>query len=270
MHAPRAIFLFSALLISSASFPRLNAQTASPPLVFDVASIHVNNTANDGHHHIYNNPSESHFRAVNLAIRDLIQFAYDLPKSQITGGPAWLDSTMFDVDAKADSSVDSMLRASPSDQARQKKQEMVKALLVDRFKLKVHEETRELPIYTLVVAKGGSKIMPSQVNGTTIDPRRSQLHVAGSDDTIALLSRQLAELLGRVVVNETGLAGRYDITLRWTPDDGPAPLLNGAPDPSAPPGLFAAIQEQLGLALKSARGPVPILVVDSADLPTAN
>ena len=96
------------------------------------------------------------------------------------------------------------------------------------------------------------------------------LTVAGSDDTLSILARELAQVLGRVVLNQTGLSGRYDLTLRWTPDDAPPPMLNGAPDPSEPPGIFTAIQEQLGLKLESSRGPVPVLVIDSVAMPSAN
>lgn len=246
------------------------AQTAAAPPTFDVASIHINNTETDGHHHIFNNPAESHLRARNLAIRDLIQFAYGLPNSQILGGPAWLDSIMFDIDAKSDPSVDAQLHALPTEQARHQKQLMVQALLADRFRLKTHQETRHLPVYALVVAKDGPKFKPSKINGTTIDSGRTRLHVAGSDDTLSILARELARVLGRVVLNQTGLSGRYDLSLQWTPDDAPPPMPNGAPDPSEPPGIFTAIQEQLGLRLESSRGPVPVLVIDNVEMPSAN
>jgi uncharacterized protein (TIGR03435 family) len=242
---------------------RAPAQTAVAPPIFDVASIHINNTETDGHHHIINDPAESHFRAVNLPLRDLIQFAYGLPKSQILGGPAWLDSIMFDIDAKSDPLVDAQLHTLPTGQARQQKQLMVKALLADRFQFKAHQETRQLPVYALVVAKNGPKFKPSEINGTTINSGRTSLHVAGSDDTISILARELAQALGRVVLNQTGLSGRYDLTLRWTPDD-------ATPDSSAPPGIFTAIEEQLGLKLESTRGSVPVLVIDSVEMPSAN
>jgi uncharacterized protein (TIGR03435 family) len=93
------------------------------------------------------------------------------------------------------------------------------------------------------------------------------LHVAGSDDTMSILARELAQVLGRVVLNQTGLSGRHDLALRWTPDDA-TPTPNGAPDPLEPPGIFTAIQEQLGLKLESGRGPV--LVIDSVEMPSAN
>jgi uncharacterized protein (TIGR03435 family) len=243
------------------------ARTTAAPQTFDVASIHINNTATDGGHHIFNDPGESHFRTVNLALRDLIQFAYGLPDSQILGGPAWLDSIMFDIDAKSDPLVDAQLHALPTEQARHQKQLMVQALLADRFQLKAHQETRQLPVYALVVAKNGPKFKPSEINGTTIDPGRTHLHIAGSDDTISILARELAQMLGRVVLNQTGLSGRYDLSLRWTPDDAAASAPSSL---DAPPGIFTAIQEQLGLKLESTKGPVPVLVIDSVEMPSAN
>ena len=132
--------------------------------------------------------------------------------------------------------------------------------------MKAHPETRQLAVYALVVAKGGVRFKASEVNGTTIDTFRARLHVAGSDDTIALLARVLAQILGRVVVNETGLRGRYDLSLRWTPDDAGAQTTAA----DAPPDLLTAIQEQLGLKLESTKGPVPVLVIDGVEMPSAN
>lgn len=251
------------------------ATTLSPPAqlpAFDVASIRINTASTDGHHHIYNDPSVSLFRTVNLSARELIQFAYALPTSQILGGPNWLDSTTFDINAKSDASVDAQLHAMTSDQARHEKQLMVQALLAERFRLQAHQETRQLPVFGLIVAnaKNGAKFQPSQSNGNTIDVSRSRLHVAGTDDTISLLARELAPVVNRVVLNRTGLTGRYDLTLRWTPADAPTPLLNGAPDPNPPPDIFTAIQEQLGLKLESTKGPVPVLVIDHIERPTEN
>jgi uncharacterized protein (TIGR03435 family) len=256
------MFFVSAILCVHAA-----AQAAAGAPTFDVASIHINNTETDGHHHIVNDPAESHFRTVNLALRDLIQFAYGLPDSQILGGPGWLDSIMFDIDAKSDSLVDAQLHALPAEQAQQKKRLMVQALLADRFQLKAHEEKRQLAVYALVVTKDGPKFKPSQINGTTINTGRTRMHIAGSDDTLGILARELAQVLGRVVLNQTGLTGRYDLSLRWTPDD--AAALN-SPSPDAPPDIFTAVQEQLGLKLESTKGPVPVLVIDSVEKPSPN
>lgn len=262
--------LLAVTLSISFAAPLCLAQTATPTApTFDVASIHISNDT-DGHHHIYNDVHETHFRAANLSLRDLIQFAYGIPNSQILGGPAWLNSIMFDIDAKSDPTVDAQLHALPSADAAHRKQLMVQVLLADRFQFKAHDETRDLPVYALVVAKGGPKFQPSKINGTTIDTYPTRVHIAGSVDTVAILARELARTLGRVVLNKTGLTGRYDFNLRWSSDDRPAPLLNGAPDPNAPPDIFTAIQEQLGLKLESSKGPVPVLVIDHVEAPSAN
>jgi uncharacterized protein (TIGR03435 family) len=253
-----------------AQTPAAEAATAPTAPTFDVVSIHLSPPSPDGHNHIYSDVHDSHFRTGNLSIRDLIQYAYNLPKSQILGGPQWLNSTMYDIDAKSGPEADARLKTISGDDAAQQKRLMVQGLLAERFALAAHNETRELPVYDRVLAKGGPKFQPSTRDGTTVDTGRSRLHVAGSDDTIGLLARELAQSQGRVVLNKTGLSGRYDLTLRWTPDDAPPPLLNGAPDPNAPPGLFTAIQEQLGLKLEPGKGPVEVLVIDRIEQPSPN
>jgi uncharacterized protein (TIGR03435 family) len=260
------VALASLVVPGLANMP-LGAQAAAAAQTFDVASIHINNTETDGRHHIIDDPAESHFRTINLAVRDLIQFAYSLPASQILGGPPWIDYTTFDIDAKSDPLVDTQLRALPTEQALHRKQLMVQALLADRFQLKVHQETRQLPVYALVVAKDGPSFKPAKINGTTVDAGRTRLHVVGSGDTIGILARELAQVLGRVVLNRTGLSGRYDLSLRWTSDDAAAVA---ASSPDVPPDIFTAIQEQLGLKLESTKGPVPVLVIDHIEQPSAN
>jgi uncharacterized protein (TIGR03435 family) len=251
-----------------ANAPTPTAAASAP--AFDVASIRQNITSTDGRTHIYNDPRQSRLRTVNASLKDLLQFAYGTPKSQIVGGPPWLDSIMFDIDAKSDPAADAQLAAMPSDEARHRKQLMMQSLLRDRFQLTAHTETRQLPIFALVVAKKGPTFKPSGTNGTTISTGRSQLHVQGSDHTLDLLTRALSEQLGRVVLNQTGIDGRYDLTLRWTPDDQPSPTMNGQPDPSPPPDIFTAIQEQLGLKLQPSKGPVPVLIIDHVEMPSEN
>jgi len=268
----RNLVLTIASIALAASAALAQAPAATPS--FDVASIRQNTTSTDGHNHIYNDHSESHFRTVNVSLKDLVQYAYSLPKSQILGGAPWFDTTMFDIDAKSDATVDAQLKALPDVEASQQKKLMLQVLLADRFQLKTHQETRELPEFNLVLAKGGPKFKPSDANGTTISVNTGggiqRIHVQGSDNTIELLDRELAQQVGRVVVDKTGIDARYDLTLRWTPDDRPAPMLNGAPDPNAPPDIFTAIQEQLGLKLEPGKGPVPVLVIDYVAMPSEN
>ena len=253
---------------------RPGSETAANSPVFDVAAIRQNNSDHTARSHIYYSPGDGSFRAINVPMKMLLEFAFGLPETRILGGPDWLGSIKFDIDAKADSSVDARMSTLSSDDARQEKQKMVRALLADRFKLIDHMETRELPIYVLVPAKGGSKLQPSKSNGTTVDSWNNKIDVRGGDNTVTLLAEELSKRLGRVVVDKTGIQGRYDILLNWTPDDGAAPAANGGGGSTAAtdsgPSIFTAIQEQLGLKLGSQKGPVQVLVIDSIDMPSAN
>lgn len=167
----------------------MTAQVTDPAPAFDVASIRPSPPSTDGHHHIYSSPNESHFRTGNLSTKDLIQFAYDMPVSQILGGPPWLDTVFFDIDAKSDPAADDRMHGLTSEAGKLQKRLMVQALLADRFGLKAHMETRELPNYTLVVAnpKTGPNLHLTHANGTTIDTGNEHIHVmGGGDNTVPL------------------------------------------------------------------------------------
>jgi uncharacterized protein (TIGR03435 family) len=240
------------------------ARTPQQPPSFAVASIRPNNTSTDGRHHIYNDPANAEFRTVNVSALALLNFAYNIPVTQILNTPAWAKSSMWDVTAKSDPALDDQLSKLPSDQSRAIKRRMVQALLVERFGLKAHLETRELPEYALVVLKTGSKLLESKSNGLTIG--RGRAHLSAEGLSAPLLAEQLAQILDQPVVDQTGLPNRYDVTLRWTPDDTPTPP--AAAD--AAPAFFTAVQEQLGLKLQSQKGPVQVLVIDQLTLPTEN
>jgi uncharacterized protein (TIGR03435 family) len=140
---------------------------------------------------------------------------------------------------------------------------MLQSLLADRFKLRLHYETREQPIYELVVAKGGLKLKPLPPDQRPGGGRFVRGEIALNGRSVATLAHFLTQFAGRSVVDKTSLAGNYDIDLKWTPDD-----QQGTPD--AGPTLFTALQEQLGLKLISAKGPVQVLVVDHAERPSEN
>ena len=261
---PARIALPSALLFLAAAAMR--AQSPAP-LQFDVASIRENLSDHTARSHIVSNPADSHLTVINVPLKSLLQFAFALPDSRILGGPPWLATRKWDIEARADAAADAQLHALPSTQARLLKQQMLRSLLADRFNLATHTETRDLSVYILVVAKGGPKFSPSPTGGTTIDAGRGRVHVQGSDHTLALLADQLGKILGRPVLDQTALDGRFDLTLQWTPDD----ATPGSTEPAnAAPPLPTALQEQLGLKLQSARSPIEVLVVDQATLPTPN
>jgi uncharacterized protein (TIGR03435 family) len=229
-------------------------QTAGPS--FEVATIKPAAPSSDGHTHINYPPGDS-FSASNITLSALMQWAYGMPERQILDGPAWLTSTRFDINAKVDlGGPEKPVRADTD-----AKRKMVQALLAERFNMKLHNETRMLPAYDLVVAKGGSKLEISKANGKSIGGGRTHLTLEGL--TMPQIVEQLSLVAGRVVVDKTGLTDRYDVKLVWAADDAPA-------GDSSAPSLFTAIQEQLGLKLEPAKEPVPVLVIDRVDLPTAN
>jgi len=238
---------------------------------FDVAAIYQNIDDRSGHNHIYSSPFDGHFRAVNVSAKMLVRWAFEMQETRILGGPAWFNTTMFDIEAKADGSVDAAMHGLSSDAGRAQKKRMLQALLADRFKLMTHIETRELPVYALVVAKGGPKLGAIQTSGTTINTGRARMEVQGSN-SVGLLAEELAKVVGRVVVDKTGIEGRYNLKLSWTPDDGAGPTPGGGSSAAADfgPSIFTALAEQLGLKLESEKGPVEVLVIDHVDMPSEN
>jgi uncharacterized protein (TIGR03435 family) len=206
---------------------------------------------------------------VNTSLSDLVTFAYDLHARQITNGPAWLETEKYDLNAQPDT------EGQPN--AKQLKT-MVQKLLADRFKLAFHRDKKELPVYALVVGKAGSKLTksagdPNGLPGMFFTKIGSlQNRNANMTDFAGVMQ---TAVLDRPVVDQTGISGRYDFTLTWTPDESqfgglgvkvPPPT----DDASAPPGLFTAIQEQLGLKFESTKAAVEVFVVDRAEKPSEN
>jgi uncharacterized protein (TIGR03435 family) len=182
-----------------------------------------------------------------------------MPETQILNAPAWLASSRFDIQAEAD--IGDRMKSLTSEQGNELKRRMVQNLLAERFQLKLHSETRTLPSYDLVLIKGGSKLQQSESSGKSFGVGRT--HFNGQGLGMTSIAEELSKITGRVVVDKTGLTGRYDFKLLWTADDAPA-------IESDSPTLFTAIQEQLGLKLESAKEPVPVLIVDHVDQPTPN
>ena len=182
------------------------------------------------------------------------------PNDSIPGLPGWANSEQFDVEAKMDDATLASLKKLPPEQYGEQRQRMLQAILVERFGLKTPQETREQPIYALVIAKGGPKLIAGEkAGGTSWGGGRIETHGA----PIERLAFTLSDVLGRVVVDKTGLTGKYDVELKWTPDEQQVTA-------DAGPTLFTAIQEQLGLKLEPAKGPVDTFVVDQVEKPTEN
>jgi uncharacterized protein (TIGR03435 family) len=235
----------------------IHAQAAPPPS-FEVATIKPAAPSPDGHTHI-NYPPGDRFSAANITLLSLMQWAYSMPEKQILDGPAWLSTTRFDLQAKIDS-ADLMSQRTGQEET-DLKRGMLQTLFADRFHLTLHQETRVLPAYDLVLARGGSKLQPSKSSGRSIGVGRTYFN--GEGLTLTMIAEELSKIAGKVAVDKTGLNGRYDLKLRWAPDDAPAA------DTDLPT-FFTALQEQLGLKLESAREPVPVLVIDHIEPPTPN
>jgi uncharacterized protein (TIGR03435 family) len=244
--------------------------------VFDVASIHQNLSVG-GRSHIISSAHESHFTTINVNMKSLLRFAFAMPESRILYAPAipnpsWLHSDMWDIDAKADNTVDEQLKNLPWEEGKAEKRQMLQSLLADRFKLTFHRETREMPVFALVVAKGGPKLLPTKENGTMVNTNNNHINIQGGDSTVALLAEELAKQLDRVILDQTGITGRYDIDLKWTTDDNSTPASNNTQfaSPDLAPSIFTALQEQLGLRLESQKAQVEVIIIDHIEPPSAN
>ncbi len=240
---------------------------------FDVATIHP--TAPDWRGGRFVRMETAHqLVARNHTLKTLLAAAFNLSPKAIFGGPGWLDSDKFDIVAKAPGDV----RPNFNEQMA-----MLRALLVERFGVTFHRELRELSCYTLTVGKGGVKFKESTASFEdsptgapplifVVFPNRVRLPAkyATMGDFVTVMQRTV---VGRPVVDQTGLAGRYDFDLEFLPDDsqfdGGLHLTAGSDEP-AKPGLFAALQEQLGLRLTAAKAPVDVLILDRAERPSAN
>jgi uncharacterized protein (TIGR03435 family) len=211
---------------------------------------------------------------LNTNLSDLIKFAYDRHPKQVIGAPAWVDSEKFDISAKPNV---------PGMPSVNQMKAMLQKLLADRFNLKFHQEKKELSVYAITVAKGGEKIKKEE-NSTLPIPGFGGMPQRGfnvRNGTIAeFASVMQAQFMEQPVVDQTGLGDtRYTFVLKWTPDPsqrsgfGGGPPPDGAPpgpDADAPPDLFAAMQQQLGLKMGMTKAPVDVMVIDKIDKPSEN
>lgn len=213
--------------------------------------------------------SKNGFSSKGFPLTNLLFNAFPIVmKDQLAGLPSWADSEYYSVDAKMDEETAAAYEKLPRDQKKQVTYSMMQALLADRFKLKFHKETRDLPIYNLVAAKGGPKIEPTpQGKGTgySMGPGK----ITGNGIELDSLAFSLSNEIGRIIVNQTGLSGGYNIDLKWQPDAMQAGANSSSVDPPLPD-LFTALQEQAGLKLEPAKGPVDVYVIDHVEKPSEN
>lgn len=289
MRIEHPTLLIIALFATTATaFPQLTApSTPTAPLAFDAISIRpaksaatttVNNGVEVTMQRVTMRNTPDGFSAKNTYLKLLIGAAYNVKNDTIIGGPDWINSSHYDVDAKVTPSTD----AAPPKLTSAQRRQMLQALLADRFKLVVHEETKDAPIFELTLAKGGSKLNEAKPGDTTPGPTfpdgspagRGNLlgfpgHVSGRAVGITDLTDFLSREVNRPVIDKTGLTAKYDIDLQFTPEQVSATNTSTDTDTSAPT-LTTALEEQLGLKLTPTRGPVKTLVIDHIEPPSAN
>ncbi len=233
----------------------MSAQTpeGGPLIAFEVASVKPSTTTGS---FSVNFPPGGRFSGRNLTVWNLMRMAYHLQDYQIQGAPAWADSSGYDIEARA--------AAGQGEPPREEMLKMIQALLAERFHLAMHRETRQLPVYDLVVGKVGPKLKPADSSASS-DGTVRMGQLATQKMSMALLTSILAFDVKKPVNDKTGLKGDYAFTLEWTTGLGEEDA-----GQATRPSLFTAVQEQLGLKLESVKGPVEVVVIDMVEKPTEN
>lgn len=232
------------------------AKEADPD--WEVATVKASNPNDPGGQHI--SLRGRHVMLLDTTVEQFLLLGYSVQQSQLAGVPDWAKTTRWDVGGVPDVEGQPSLR---------QLQGLIRMILAERFGLQLHAEQRDLPVFALTVARGGPKLVEntSDPNGW-MDQKNGEFngrHVETlRNASMAELALILQFHVDRPVVDHTGLRGRYDFKLQWTVDDAQA----AAPD--APPGLFTAIQDQIGLKLERVRSPANVLVIDKVARPGAN
>ncbi len=239
----------------------LAAQPAAQAPEISVVSIKPTDPAINA---MNNRATPGRFSFTGYSLMSLIETAYSLKEYQILDAPGWLTSERWTLEGELTQPVRIFQHL-----------QSLQPVLAARFSLKIRHETRTMPIYSLVVAKGGSKLTPA-LQDDKAGWMRYGNQIVGHKYDIRMLAPNLSGNLNMPVVDKTGVTGLYDIDLKWTPDPArpefgdvrnPADL--PAPDPNRPE-IFTAIKEQLGLELKAEKGPVDVIVIDHVERPTPN
>jgi bla regulator protein blaR1 len=291
--APLAFGILNAPLLRAQAAQVAQAQDANAAAApsFEVASIKPDDSGTPNH--LFQQPGPGRMHTTNISARMLVAFAYGLKDFQLMGGPAWSSSQGYVIDAKMDDAAAAQVKNLSREQQRQQMQLMLRSLLADRFKLTLSHETKDLPIYALVVAKGGPKLTPTAYtppdpnapnpalppqNGSHLMLSRGKIDAV--NQTISGLAGLLAlvpDLGDRIVEDETGITGNYDFTIHFSMQSlapkGGAPLPDAnapAADDTSEPSIFTALEEQLGLKLESTKGPVDVYTIEHIEQPTEN
>lgn len=216
--------------------------------MFDAASIHVSSLGDDQTYFEINDSGRLIVRAMD--VWDLITRAFEMRDSVMAGGPAWIKSDGFDIQATSSNSM-----------GRPRALRMLQTLLEDRFHLRWHQEMRQMPVYALRVAPGGPKLGPAK-EGQPVRMQPGSFQAPSM--TLGTLCNILEHETRRLVVDQTGLSGSYAIQLQWARD-----ISGGTPDTSRA-SIFTAVKDQLGLQLESEKLPMKVMVIDDVQRPSEN
>ncbi|HEY6465490.1 MAG TPA: TIGR03435 family protein [Candidatus Acidoferrales bacterium] len=252
--------------------PPEGGNSSTPDLKFEVVSIRPLRVGEGRTMVRMGWVSPDEFRATGVSILDLIEAAYGIHQdAQLIGTPDWVKHAFYEVDAKTNSATSNELN-NPAANRAALSDEMLRTILANRFQLAAHRETRILAAYVLKIAKGGPKLHESKPGGPqTFRTLIGELILQGQtmEPFVEALSER-QELGNRPVINRTDLTGRYDFTLRWTPE-GSTRVAPGAPPPDTSGiSIFTALREQLGLRLEATKAPIDVVVIDHVEEPTPN
>lgn len=247
--------------------PKIPPMDVNASPTFEVATIKPSKPDEQGKAFLVR---DNRFKTINVTLSEMMSFAYGVHPKQLIGAPAWAGTDKFDIDAKPDG------EGAPNDK---QWKGMLQKLIVERYKLTFHHDTRELSVYVLSVAKAGPKLTksegdPNGLPGLFFRGRPGDLHVTNANmgDFAGLMQEAV---LDRPVLDKTGLTGRWDFNLDWTPDDSQfqgmgakiPPPTDGA---NQPPALYTAIQEQIGLKLDATKSSADVMVIDHVEKPSEN
>jgi uncharacterized protein (TIGR03435 family) len=271
--------LFSAPKVESQTQPGISASESIPEVPrFSVVSAKPN-TLNDGRWRMRFTPDG--YSALGVTVQKLIEDAYGIwGDDQLQGIPKWAKTQKYDIEAKVDENDQSAFSKLNQDQSSR----MLQEFLADRFQLRVHYETKQVPAYALVLAKKGAKFKETPADRIPLSASKGAGgHITRSrpgqitEEWVSMpyFAKFLSLQVQRPVIDRTGLAGRYDLQLDWTPEDSPSPSTDTAGRVSAAstasgPSLFTALNEQLGLRLIPEKGTLEMLVIDHVELPGDN
>ena len=253
-------------LVGAAQKLPTSSDVSGPRAVFEVATIKPSDPLNS-HQHLSMWPGGR--LNATITVEALIERAYGIHDFQLLGAPKWADAAKYDIVAKSDELEDpSKLTPDQQDAYIERQKQRLQSLLADRFQLKFHSDIRQLPVFALIVAKGGPKLRAPKTGEAHRLYTQGPGQLACFGASMSELAAEFPDLgVSRVVLDKTGLTGRYDFSLQWTPDDSPS----DAPVPDSSGGsLFTALQEQLGLKLEPQKGPVEVLVIDHVARPSEN